>query len=219
MSDRLLESNPFKKLKTGSEVNRDRDHFITREAAAAVLRGCPDEQWRLIFALARFGGLRRCEILAMNWTDVLWDENKLRIDSPKTGVRHCPIFPELMSLLRESFEAAPEGTTRLAYRYRRAANLGTQMNRIIERAGVPYWAKTFQNLRSTRRTELQENFQDHVVNSWMGHGSETAAKHYLQVTDVHFAAAATHLTGDPIDTATIGGVISANQEQSRQKTT
>lgn len=218
VKDRLLDSNPFKNLKTGSEANRDRDHFITREAAAAVLRGCPDEQWRLIFALARFGGLRRCEILVMNWADVLWDENKLRIDSPKTGVRHCPIFPELMPMLRESFEEAPEGTARLAYRYRRAANLGTQMNRIIERAGVPIWAKTFQNLRSTRRTELQEKFQDHVVNSWMGHGSETAAKHYLQVTADHFAAGSTALTGEPIDTATsggvTGGVISANLQAS-----
>jgi integrase len=212
---RLLDDNPFKELKTGSEANRDRDHFIDRATSTKVLKACPDDQWRLIFALARFGGLRRCELLAITWGDVQWDTQKLRIDSPKTGVRFAPIFPELMQFLRDSFDAAPEGSTRVIHRYHRTANLGTQMNRIIEQAGVAVWEKTFQNLRATRRTELQETFQDHVINAWLGHSSATAAKHYLQVTDEHFAAG---VTGSPLDMSTIdiggvtGGVIPAYQE-------
>lgn len=206
VKDRLLPENPFKELKTGSEANRDRDHYIDRTTAATVLNGCPDEQWRLIFALARFGGLRRCELLVLTWGDVQWDVGKLRIDSPKTGVRFCPIFPELLPYLRDSFDAAPEGTTRIIHRYHRTANLGTQMNRIIEQAGLPIWEKTFQNLRATRRTELQEKFQDHVVNAWLGHSSATAAKHYLQVTDEHFASGLSAETGEPMNTADSGGV-------------
>ena len=45
------------------------------------------------------------------------------------------------------------------------------------------------NLRATRRTELQELFPDHVVNSWMGHSSRVAEKHYLQVTPDHWSKA------------------------------
>ncbi len=206
VKDRLLVENPFLAVKTGSEVNRDRDYFITRPSATAVLAACPDDDWRLIFSLARFGGLRRCEILTIGWADILWDVNRLRIQSPKTGLRFCPIFPELLPFLRASFESAPDGATRCIQRYHRLANLGTQMNRVIESAGIVPWEKTFNNLRSTRRTELQERHQDHVVNSWMGHSSATAEKHYLQITDEHWLAGAMVETGDPLDLSAIGGV-------------
>ena len=59
----------------------------------------------------------------------------------------------------------------------------------FRRAGVVAWPKMFVNLRSTRRTELQEIFPDHVVNSWLGHSGAVAAKHYLQVTDEHWGRA------------------------------
>ena len=51
------------------------------------------------------------------------------------------------------------------------------------------WPKLFVNLRSTRRTELQEVFPDHVVNKWLGHSRKVAEKHYLQVTDEHWGKA------------------------------
>jgi len=227
VKDRLLSENPFAEVKTGSEVNRDRDFYITRPTATAVLTACPDDDWRLIFAFARFGGLRRCEILTIGWADILWDVNRLRIDSPKTGLRFCPIFPELLPFLRASFESAPDGSTRCIHRYHRRANLGTQMNRVIELAGIVPWEKTFQNLRATRRTELQERHQDHVINAWLGHSSKTAEKHYLQVTDEHWASGAATETGVPIDMDSImeniggvtGGVIPADSEQSTVITT
>lgn len=47
----------------------------------------------------------------------------------------------------------------------------------------------FQNLRSTRETELAETFSLHVVTAWLGNSQLIAAKHYLQVTDEHFQKA------------------------------
>lgn len=199
VKDRLLDENPFAKLRTGCEVNRDRDHFIDRKSAFQVLLGCPDHVWQLIFAFARFGGLRRCEVLAMKWSDILWDRDQIRIDSPKTGLRFCPIFPELKPFLDSAFDNAPDGTVRCVNRYHQLANLGTQLNRIIEGSGVVPWPKTFQNLRATRRTELQEHFQDHVINSWLGHSGKTAEKHYLQVTPDHWIAGTGKLTGEQIN--------------------
>ena len=61
-----------------------------------------------------------------------------------------------------------------------------------------------QNLRSTRRTELQSRHPDHVINSWLGQSPKVAAKHYLQVTDADWDAAkkspaeSTAHTGGPI---------------------
>mgnify|MGYP001444000050 CR=1 FL=1 len=43
-----------------------------------------------------------------------------------------------------------------------------------------------QNLRSSRETELVEQFPAHVVAYWMNHSTRIAQKHYLQVTDEHY---------------------------------
>jgi hypothetical protein len=64
------------------------------------------------------------------------------------------------------------------------------LSRIIRKAGLKPWPKLFQNLRSTRETELADQFPQHVVCAWIGNSQVVAAKHYLQVTDDHFAAGA-----------------------------
>jgi hypothetical protein len=170
--------------------------------AAKVLGACPDADWRVIFSLARWGGLRcPSEVLGLRWDDVDWAAGRLRIESPKTGLRFCPMFPEIREALSEAFEAAPVGGVYCVGRYRdKEANLRTHFNRIIERAGLVPWGKPFQNLRSSRRTELQEQFPDHVINGWLGHSSRVAEGHYLQTTDEHWERAANSRppTGPPI---------------------
>ena len=59
---------------------------------------------------------------------------------------------------------------------------------------VEPWSKLFQNLRSTRETELVEDFPAHVACRWIGNSQPIAAKHYLQLTDEHFAKA---IAGEP----------------------
>lgn len=68
-------------------------------------------------------------------------------------------------------------------------NLRTTFRKIIERAGLQPWPKLFQNLRSTRETELSNEFPLHVVTAWIGNSQLVAAQHYLQVTDQHFSDA------------------------------
>ena len=65
-------------------------------------------------------------------------------------------------------------------------NWRTQLERIIKRAGAIPWPKHFQNLRSTRETELADKFPLHAVTAWLGNSQAIAAKHDLQVTDAHF---------------------------------
>jgi hypothetical protein len=145
----------------------------------------------LLFALSRFGGLRcPCEHLALKWTDIDWERDRFRVDSPKTGVRWVPIFPELRPYLEEAFELAPEGAVHVIGRYRDAnANLRTQLMRIIGKAGLKPWPKLFHNLRATRETELAAQHPIHVVCAWIGHAAAIAQKHYLQVTDADFERA------------------------------
>jgi len=202
---RLITENPFAEITGGVTVrpNRERDYFVSREEAAKVLDACPDAQWRLIFALCRYGGLRcPSEHLALKWGDVDWEQNRLTIRSPKTehhegkASRVMPIFPELRPYLEEVYDQAPEGTEFVITRYRVAnCNLRTHLESILKKAGLTPWPKLFQNLRATRETELAEQFPIHVVCEWLGNSQAVAAKHYLQTTDDHFAQAIAEETG------------------------
>ena len=195
---RLLTDNPFADVATHTTANASRFYFVSREEAAAVLEACPDADWRLIFALCRYGGLRcPSEVLGLKWSDVDWAAGRFIVRSPKTehhadgGVRVVPIFPELKPHLQEAYDLAEEGARFCIRRYRGGdANLRTRMRHIIERAGLAVWPKLFQNLRSTRETELAEAFPIHVVCQWIGNSAAVANKHYLQVTQDHFDQAA-----------------------------
>jgi integrase len=196
----LISSNPFIDLVAATGGNAQREYFVSLADAESVLAACPDVEWRLIFALSRFGGLRcPSEHLRLRWCDVDWANNRLTIHSPKTehheghATRQLPLFPELVPFLREAFEQAEPGCEYVITRYRDTnANLRTQLTKIIKRAGLKPWPKLFHNLRSTRQTELAEQFPTHVVCAWIGNSRQVAMEHYLQVTDDHFERAATH---------------------------
>ena len=190
----LVQHNPFEGIKCTVGANPDRLYFVSREEAEKVLAACPDTEWRLIFALSRYAGMRcPSEHLALRWGDVDWEHNRMTVRSPKTehyegkDSRLVPIFPELLPHLREAFEAAEPGTEYVIARCRDGSvNLRTQLERMIRRAGLQSWPKLFHNLRATRETELAESFPLHVVCVWIGNSQPIAAKHYLQVTDEHF---------------------------------
>jgi len=192
----LTESNPFAEVKSGSEQNDSRKHFVDRDTTAAVLSACPDVEWRTIVALARFGGVRTpSELLRLRWVDVNWETLRFTVTSPKTKkqgkpYRITPLFPELREMLAEAFEQADEGAEFVINRYREPnSNLRTQFERILKRAGVTPWPRLFQNLRASRETELTNVFPLHVVTEWLGNTPSVATKHYLQVTDSHFEQA------------------------------
>ena len=89
-----------------------------------------------------------------------------------------------------AYAEAPAGTEYAIMRYRqRNSNLRTQLLRIIDRAGVTFWPKLFHNLRASRQTELTADSPLHVVCAWIGNSASIADKHYLQVTDDHYADA------------------------------
>jgi hypothetical protein len=176
--------------------NKERSYYLTRDDAAKVLEACPDAEWRLIFALSRFGGLRTpSEHYGLRWSDVDWSAGKFLVRSPKTEhheggeSRWVPIFPELRPYLEAVFHDPDAGGEFVINRYRNQANLQTRFRKIIKRAGLTPWPKLFQNLRSTRQTELAAEYPLHIVCAWLGNKAAVAAEHYLQVTDADFTKA------------------------------
>lgn len=194
----LIDANPFDEVGGSVRANKARQYFITPAEAQAVLAACPDLEWRLLFALSRYGGLRcPSEHFGLTWADVDWERNRFLVRSPKTEhhvgceSRWVPIFPELKPLLAEAFESAAEGTIFIINRSRDTnTNLRTSLGRIIHRAGLKPWPKRWHNLRATRQTELAATYPLHVVCAWLGNKAAVAAEHYLQVTDDDYERAA-----------------------------
>ncbi|HEX6983770.1 MAG TPA: site-specific integrase, partial [Planctomycetaceae bacterium] len=201
----LIDRNPFAGLSGNVRGNPARQRFITRDEIEAVLSACPDAEWRLIFALSRFGGLRcPSEHMALRWSDIDWERGRITVSSPKTEriegkeYRVTPIFPELRPYLEAAFDRAEPGAefvlVRRANRNVRASLHG-YAKRIIRRAGLAPWPRVFHNLRSSRQSELEAKFPTHVVCGWLGNSPAVAREHYLQITDVDFERAASEPTG------------------------
>jgi integrase len=210
--DEVISRNPFSGVDSGERKNADREYFITREEAEKCIDAAPDSQWRLIIALARYGGLRTpSEMVGLRWDDILWDKVRMIVTSPKTK-RHeggesrvVPIFPELRRHLDEAYEIAADRTEFVITRYRGTdANMRTTFQKIIRRAGLTPWPKLMQNLRASRQTELEETFPTHVVCKWMGNSPKVAQKHYLQTTEDHFSKAVQNPVQQASATCSVG---------------
>ena len=123
---KLITENPFGEMK-GLSVrgNKSREFFIGREMAERVSLACPDDEWRLLFALSRYGGLRcPSEHMGLKWSDINWKAGRFTVHSPKTEhheggeSRQVPIFPELRPLLETVRDNAEKGAEYVLARYR-----------------------------------------------------------------------------------------------------
>ena len=100
INDGLLSGrNPFAGVRCSDVANEARRRFVPREDIEKVIEAAPDAEWRAIFALARYAGLRTpSETLAVQWSDVDWQRGRLRVASPKTAdsgksAREVPLLP------------------------------------------------------------------------------------------------------------------------------
>lgn len=189
---RLITENPFRGHKTTVYSRPERMEFVDLETSRRVLAACPNAEWKAIFALCRFGGLRcPSEVLALRWDGIDWDRGRVLVRSPKTEhhqggeFRTIPLFPELRDALSELDLANQDGGEFVIRPRPRGAdsNFRTTFGKIITKAGVKPWGKPFQNLRSSRETELAQAYPIHVVTAWLGNTPKVAMESYLQVKD------------------------------------
>ena len=211
---KLINENPFAHIKGAVRGNTERRVFVPADSVQRVIDFVPDAQWKLLIALARWGGLRvPSEALALTWGDVDFEHKRFVVRASKTehhdqgGVRIVPMFPELGELFQQVFDDAEPGSIHVISRYRDpAVNLRTQFVRFIESAGVSPWAKPWQNLRATRATELADRFPSHVCAAWLGHSEAIADEFYRSVTDVHMDIA----VRNPVQQVSVDGRTSSH---------
>ncbi len=88
VKQKLIDHDPFAGLPSTVQANKTRYYYVEQATIDAVIAKCADTEWKLIFALARFGGLRcPSEILELKWTDIDWAEEEMIV----TGNRSCSV--------------------------------------------------------------------------------------------------------------------------------
>lgn len=204
----LVTRSVFADLETGSQVNEERLEFVDREKTEKVLAACPNQTWRTLFALARYGALRTpSESLALKWDDVHWAAGTFTVFAEKTRKeRQVPLFPELRRELEASHLEAKDGAEFVvelhdgrngrAKGQSAAVNLRTHFERVVRRAGVKPWPRLWQQLRASRTTELADRFGVETAATWSGHTVAVLLAHYKtnrRLSD-HYAEATTEST-------------------------
>jgi len=180
---KVIAENPFIMLKSGPTPSKY-TRYVTPDEIDRVIDACPDSEWRLLFGLARYAGLRiPSESHLLTWADVDFERGRLTVRSPKTE-RHegheqriIPITPRLMELLQQRFDNCNEGEERLITINGKGA-LIRRVRRIWARAGVEPWSRLWQTLRQSCEKEWAMTFPQYAVSRWIGHSITVSGRHY-----------------------------------------
>jgi integrase len=214
VKERLLDESPADGLREDKPTPKERNnekkqkqYHVDTQLTAEVLEGLPAGEITLAFVLARFQGMRRVEIFNLRLNDIDWERSKMEIsEDGKTGWRECPIFPQTMPYIRQAFHDAPERATKVFRSFSSEHVMTPIMKKHIEAVigKKRMWPAVLQQLRKTRRNELEGRFPGHVVNEWMGHTKEVAESNYLEVTPEHWQKALTVNPSEGISVADFG---------------
>ena len=132
--------------------------------------------------------------------DLLTDRMLVHLLKTKHHAGHgnqcVPTFPSLRADTERSTRAASRGKRSRHGQSETTANLNRRLAVCQSRDDVRQdhqasgtgrmASRVWQNLRSSRQTELTETFPSHVVTVWLGNSERIAEKHDLQVLDSHF---------------------------------
>ena len=212
----LVSENPFEFVRHRPGDASERRAYVPAVDVMRAIEHAPNETWKLLIALSRFGGLRvPSEALSLRWQDVDWERQRIVIPSPKTehlagkGYRVIPLFPAIRPHLEAAFETAPEGAVYvIPEEYRRRAqtaggwanaNLRTTLERVIRRAGLEAWPRLWHSMRASCETDLARQFPLAVVAKWLGNTQAVAMRHYVDVTDGDFERAVSIDLAIPLD--------------------
>ena len=183
---KIISENPFSELVSGATPATNQ-RYVSPTEADAIVEACGDMRLKLVFALARYAGLRTpSETHLLTWSDVDWQHNRLRVRSPKTErhsgheQRTVPICPKLAKILQDAYDSAPDGAEQIV-----TLGMGgyfrTGMRRAIRRAGVAEWSSLWQTLRRSCEIEWAQIYPQFAVSKWIGHSITVSGKHYANL--------------------------------------
>jgi len=182
-----LRANPFQHVSPARELEKEIRVLSEAEIESLVL-ACPDLKWKCFVSLALTTGLRRGELVNLEWDDVDLDEGMIRVRCKagyrtKSGKnRGVPLISEVAPALRALREESGEG-----YVFKTSQdtpwrnNVNRLFGKIVKDAGIE--PCTIHDLRKTFLSYLANaGVNEAVVQKLAGHSSiSTTIKHYSRI--------------------------------------
>lgn len=195
----LIQDNPCKRI-DAPKADRKEIDFMTPEEASRFLELLEDEpvESRAMFQLLLLTGIRRGELLGLEWKDIDWDNKSIDIVrtslyTPEKGIftdttktkgsqRRISVPQELLTVLKEYRAWQNENRLKLGDRWHNSDRLFTQwdgkpmhpntpygmLERFTKRHGLPHM--TIHSLRHTNATLMISNATDvRTVAARLGH--------------------------------------------------
>ena len=215
---RLIPANPFAEVTCGSQVNDERIAYVPAADIEQVISACPDNDWRLTFALPRYAGLRfPSEVYDFKWSDIDWENSRFTVRQkklehhPGRATRTVPIFAELRPHLERAFRERAADAIYVLPRVRATTELSTHAKRLVTKAGVKLWPKLFVNMRGSCSDDLERRgVTEKAINAWIGNTSRIRQRHYHAVRPEDWAA----VTGKAAQIPARAPTVSGHQEPS-----
>ena len=109
-ADGLIERNPMDRIRNLTVRHEEPDPF-TPDERTAILNACTEPQHRNLFEFAFWTGLRTSELIALEWRDVDWQQNLVRIrrasvrkrvkgTKTRSGERNVVLLPPALEALQ-----------------------------------------------------------------------------------------------------------------------
>ncbi|MBL8964976.1 MAG: tyrosine-type recombinase/integrase, partial [Phycisphaerae bacterium] len=176
----MITKSPFKCLPTAA-IAANRSFYLPVTDAEKVLAKLEDDHLKIFFGLMRYGALRApSETHILTWGQIDLAHSRMTVYAPKTGqTRVVPVVPRLRELLAVIRPRRPDPHARVLSLS--VHNLHKKILEGIDAAGLERWDDLFQALRRAAATDFARSAPPHAVASWMGHGIQVSAQHYLQV--------------------------------------
>jgi integrase len=197
VEQKWITESPLEGVGSGSYRNTEQDRIVTMVEYRKLLAACPNQEWRVIIALARVGGLRPCEVMTLRWQDIDRENDRFTVYSPKLKghkryKREVPLFPEVLEEL-DRLRSIPGNEDRefIINRYsnRKSVGLWAPVITIFVRAGIGEIPRPFDNMRMSRSNEIRQQYGTKLESLWIGHTRKTADQYYTVATAEDYAIA------------------------------
>jgi integrase len=211
VQDKLIQVNPAIGCRLPSDTKQEMK-ILTREEMQRLLLQAKEDDCYELFLLELSTGLRRGEILALQWNDLNMETGELRVTKQVTRVRGELVISEPKTKASIRTIVLPPALVRMLQKYRKAtdsrwifpsprkedspldpAAVRKKLAIVLERAGCKH--VRFHDLRHTFATTALEYGMDvKTLSTMVGHVSaKTTLNIYTHITDDMRTAAAANI--------------------------
>ncbi len=189
-----VSQNPFAAIPKGSFENKSREVLVPMETYYRLMENCADAELRVLLSFYRVGGMRLSEAFEARWEDVDWAAERFTVRSPKTervgkAFRVIPLFEEIRTELEKLKSETQVFDGPIVRKHREKTSIYRAVTKLCNELGIPVWERLIQNLRASRANEIFRDVHGVAESEWIGHTTQTARQHYLQLLPQDYAKA------------------------------